>query len=67
MSAELSFAGPVLSLLRGSKTSAVSSAVVALSSLATGGSFTSVTVTFTVAVAHLESGEPLVVPLSLTV
>ena len=62
-----SLAGPALSLARTKMSTEASSLVVAVSSLATGASLTSVTVTDTVAVALLASRTPLVVPLSVIV
>src|SRR5438045_3990888 len=59
-----SLAGPGLSLPAASIATEPSSATVAASGLATGGSLTSVTVTETVPVSLRGSGEPLVVPLS---
>src|SRR5438552_18393905 len=61
-----SLAGPGESLARTFTLVEPSSATVARSAWATGGSFTSVTVTETVAVSQLESGEPLGVPSSHT-
>ena len=62
-----SLAGPGLSLPAASIATEPSSATVAASGLATGGSLTSVTVTETVPVSLRGSGEPLVVPLSVAV
>ena len=59
-----SFAGPAESLKRTSTSTFPSSATEAVSSPATGGSLTSVTLTLTVAVAVFGSAAPLVVPLS---
>ena len=63
----LSFAGPLESFALGSIMAGLSSAVVAVSPLAVGLSFTSVTFTFTVAVSDFGSAVPFVVPLSVIV